>query len=246
MAWLSFFGGSRKTGGDGHRASMAAVKAALKTSRYVTVALPHAPEDRRRSFFVGVNEGPEPGFYIDVMTPDVSAQELEPGRTLAVIRFTLADAPHELKAVYAGREIFDGFPSLRFHPPVSVKNLQRRQFFRVEPKRSEPVDLSIQSGLNETTSALDISLGGVRFKASNKVNQGEAFELTMKIPGAPAAVLNAMAHVRDCSETNVPKNVKTGKPYCVRVEFDKIDDRSAHSLNKYLFNRQREIAFFFS
>jgi c-di-GMP-binding flagellar brake protein YcgR len=241
MAWLSFFGKSRKTGEADHRASIEAVKAALKTRQNVTVFLPHAPEERWRSFFVGVNEGPESWFYIDLMTPDVSAQELEPGRTLAVIRCSVGGVPHEIRAVYAGKENFDGFPSLKFHPPVSVENLQRREFFRVEPKRSEPVDLAIQSGLNETTSALDISLGGVRFRASSKVSQGEAFELTMKIPGAPSSVLSAMAHVRDCSQTNMERNAKTAKPYCVRVEFDKIDDRAAHSLNKYLFNRQREL-----
>ncbi len=116
----------------------------------------------------------------------------------------------------------------------------------MEPKMSEPVDLDIQSGLNETTSALDISLGGLRFRASNKVNEGETFELKIKIPGAPSAVLSAMAHVRDCVQSDTPRRSKTGKPYFVRVEFDRIDDRSAHSLNKYLFNRQRELARFFS
>jgi c-di-GMP-binding flagellar brake protein YcgR len=241
MAWLSFFGRSRKTGGAGHDASMAVVKAALKTRQNVTLFLPHAPEERWRSFFVGVNEGPESGFYIDLVTPDVSALALDPGRTLAVIRCSVGGAPHEIQAMYAGRENFGGFPSLKFYPPVNVRNLQRREFFRVEPKRSEPVDLAIQSGLNETTNALDISLGGVRFRASSKVSQGEACELTMKIPGAPSSVLNAMAHVRDCTQTNIARNAKTAKPYCVRVEFDKIDDRAAHSLNKYLFNRQREL-----
>lgn len=246
MAWLPFFGGSKKTGRAESSDAMAVVKSAVKTKRKMTVTLPHAQGGQRRSFFVGVNEGQNPGFYIDLMLQDDFAQSLEPGRTLAVMRFALAGAPHELKAVYAGKEDFDGFPSLKFHPPLSVENLQRRKFFRVEPKMSEPVDLAIQSGLNETTSALDISLGGARFRASSKVNEGEAFELTMKLPGAPSSILNAMAHVRDCTQADTTKRAKTGKPYCVRVEFDRIDDRSAHSLNKYVFNRQREIAFFFS
>jgi hypothetical protein len=246
MAWLHFFGGSKKTGKAEPSDAMAVVKSAVKAKQKTTVTLPHAQDEQRRSFFVGVNEGPDPGFYIDLMLPDDYAQSLEPGVTLAVMRFALAGAPHELKAVYAGKEILGGFPSLKFHPPVSVKNLQRREFFRVEPKMSEPVDLAIQSGLNETTNALDISLGGARFRASNKVSQGEAFELTMKIPGAPSSVLSAMAHVRDCVQANMAPRAKTGKPYYVRVEFDGIDDRAAHSLNKYLFNRQREIAFFFS
>lgn len=246
MAWLHFFGGSKKTGKVESSPSMAVVKSAVKTKQKVTVTLPHAQGEQRRSFFVGVNEGPDPGFYIDLMLPDDAAQSLEPDRTLVAMRFAHAGAPHELKAVYAGKENFDGFPSLRFHPPVSVKNLQRRQFFRVEPKMSEPVDLAIQNGLNETTSALDISLGGVRFRASNKVSQGEAFELTMKLPGAPSSILSAMGHVRDCAQANMAPRAKTGKPYYVRVEFDGIDDKAAHSLNKYLFNRQREIAFFFS
>jgi c-di-GMP-binding flagellar brake protein YcgR len=241
MSWFTFLGRSQKTGEAGHIASLTVVKTALKTRQNVTVFLPNAPEERWRSFFVGVNQGPESGFYIDPMVPDVSERSFEPGRTLAVIRCSVAGAPHEIQAVFAGKEDFGGFPSLKFHPPVSVKNLQRREFFRVEPKRSEPVGLDIQNGLNETTSALDISLGGVRFRASSKVSQGEAFELTMKIPGAPSHILNAMAHVRDCSQTNMARNAKTVKPYCVRVEFDKIDDRDAHSLNKYLFNRQREL-----
>lgn len=241
MAWLSFFGKSRKTGGVDHGASMEVVKTAIKTRQYVTVTFPNAPEERRRSFFVGVNEGPESGFYIDLMTPDVSARELEPGRTLAVIRCSVGGAPHEIRAVYAGKENFGGFPSLRFHPPVSVENLQRREFFRVAPKGNEPVDLAIQNGLNESARALDISLGGVRFQTSSQAIPGEVFELTMTIPGAPSAILNTTGHVRECSQTNVARNSKTAKPYCVRVEFDKIDDRSAHSLNKYLFSRQREL-----
>lgn len=245
MAWLTFFGGSRKTG-EADNGEMAVVKAVAKTRRNVTVILPNTQEEQRRSFFVGVNEGPESGFYIDLLLPQAPARSLEPGRTLALIRFMMGGAPHEIKAVYAGTENFGGFPALRFHPPVSVENLQRRKFFRVEPKMSEPVDLDIQSGLNETTSALDISLGGLRFRASNKVNEGESFELKIKIPGAPSSVLSAMAHVRDCVQSDTPRRSKTGKPYFVRVEFDRIDDRSAHSLNKYLFNRQRELARFFA
>ena len=245
MAWLTFFGASKETGKSEFSEAMAVVESAAKTRQNLTVIFPDAPEERRRSFFVGVKEGGESGFYIDIMLPEPSALVFEPGR-MVTMRFSLRGAPHELKAVYAGKEDFGGFASLKFHPPVSVENLQRRKFFRVEPKMSEPVDLAIQSGLNETTSALDISLGGTRFRASSKVNEGEACELTITIPGAPSSVLSAMAHVRDCVQANMAPRAKSGKPYFVRVEFDMVDDRFAHSLNKYLFSRQRELARFFT
>lgn len=246
MAWLPSLSGSKKSAKADSVGAMAVLKSATKARQNVTVILPHAPEERLRSFFVGVDEKSDSGFYIDVILPEAFTRSLEAGRTLAIMRFEVGETLYEIKAVYAGKENMGGFPSLRFHPPVSVESLQRRKFFRVEPRLSEPVGLSMQSGLDETTSALDISLGGVRFYASGKIVGFDTFDLAINIPNEPSSVLNAMAHVRDRALVDSARSVKTGKPYCVRVEFDKIDDRSAHSLNKYLFKRQRELTRFYT
>lgn len=219
---------------------MDAVIDGVKNRRVVTVFLPHAPNDYRRSFFVGIDQKNRPGFYLDMLLPSPRPRLLTPDHTEAIIRFTHKDSPHEMTAVYAGTEYFDGFPSLKFHPPQNLTNLQRRKYYRVEPKTSEPVEIAIENETSES-SALDISLGGVRFYASKEVNEGEHFGLRVKIPNKPVSILDAHALVRSCVPVDGVKHAHKTRPYCVRAEFDGIDPKTVHELNKYLFNRQREI-----
>lgn len=220
--------------------AMEVLKTALKARQQAEVFLPHGKDESYSSFFVGVESGAS-GFYMDMLLPRPKDGALRPGAAFVIVFFH-NDVQYRLTALFSGVERYLGFDSLRFSKPIALERSQRREFYRVEPGVGKPVRALVKGDEQvERTTALDISVGGLRYRTGMKWSS-PSVRLDIELPGDWPSLedveMSVLSQGRiDPAGTGRPLE----KPYYVRGEFTGLDNRRANIISRYVAARQREI-----
>jgi len=216
------------------------IKSACDSKKNVEVVIPGA-RDSFSSFFVGYRDDGST-FYLDTLIPRPRRDILREGRSFAIL-FFLHNIHYQLTAVFAGVENWKGFDSLILKPPLRLENKQKREFFRVEPSLGSPVKVFVKDGreYEEWTTALDISVSGVRYRSAHIRPPGE-MKVNLELPGSGVCIQGLTLQIIEQGEIDMSGTGRPlEKPYFARGRFLDMDSRSSDLISRYIMVRQREI-----
>ncbi|MGK7345921.1 MAG: hypothetical protein ACNS63_08955 [Candidatus Nitrospinota bacterium M3_3B_026] len=216
------------------------LKTALKVRQQVEIILPDDREESYRSFFVGL-DGNSSGFYMDMLIPRPGRGALRSGAAVVIV-FFLNDIQYRLTALFSGVEKHLGFDSLKFARPLTLERAQRRASYRVEPGVGRPVKALVKSDERvERTTALDISVGGLRYRSRMRWDSPQV-ELDIELPGDWPPLENVRMNILSQGRIDPSgKGRPLEKPCYVRGEFVSLENRCADIISRYVAARQREI-----
>ncbi|MBF0170614.1 MAG: PilZ domain-containing protein [Nitrospinae bacterium] len=189
---------------------------------------------RYKSLFVQSDAG-EGLFHIDMLFPRSAARLLLPHESRVRFSFEENGVKYSFLSLYLGTGASGGFDSMLFAFPETIEESQRRGDYRVQPRMSEPVKVVTGPDLSETAPALDVSAGGVSFRAGKQVRSGDRFETIIALPGG--GVVEAALEVLYCDPLPEAREM----PWRIRARFAKIAPGDRETLIRYVMSRQREI-----
>lgn len=197
-----------------------------------------------RSVFVGIEDK---SFVVDDLMPTPDAGVFLENSTEATLRFITNGVPYKLTAIYAGATKFKSYPSVKFGPITGFQSFQKRKFFRVEPRLDAPVEIYIHGLFNESTTALDVSIGGLRFRSKSIIKAGLILIMDIRLPLVNKTLKEVKFQVLGCGELgSILTSKKAVKPYFVRGTFVGMDKITQAAIERYVFILQRETIQLFS
>ncbi len=189
---------------------------------------------RYKSLFVE-SDADEGLFHIDILFPRSAERLLEADVTDVRFSYEENGVKYHFDALYLGTGAADGFDSMVFAFPASIEESQRRGDYRVTPRTGDPVRVVSGPDLSESSYAIDISAGGISFRASKQILSGDRFETIVALPGG--TVVEAGLEVLYCDPLPDAREM----PWRIRTRFAKISPADRESVTRYVMARQREM-----
>jgi hypothetical protein len=199
-------------------------------------------DDSYGAMFVGLKERADepPHIFVDTFVPRISQSLLEPGKTRMILHFTQNNIPTKAECVFDGPATWEGYDALRLVAPTSLDTQQRREYYRVEPRYSDPVYVKIKQPFLEDADVVNISQGGVYLRTKHRADIGDALELHVAAPTAPECWLGMKATVVAAGDLHNAGRDPNGVRHYMRIMFADPDPELTRAINRYIIGRQRE------
>ncbi|VAX22553.1 hypothetical protein MNBD_NITROSPINAE02-711 [hydrothermal vent metagenome] len=195
-----------------------------------------------RSVFLKIDDNGET-FYMGRLDPPVDEGFLAPNRTVTRISFDIYGIGRHFRAVFLGKNRVGNREILKFTVPEEIDTIQRREYFRVRPRLSDPVNVLFQHRESkQVTGAVDISAGGVCFNSPDRITPDVTLPSVIKLP-SDYEPFRVKLNTRGVDKLQNPiyKKGKLIKPYRIRAQFKKLVIADLNALDKYIMDRQRDI-----
>ncbi len=214
--------------------SRGVISVAAEKRREALVSFPHSGA-RYRSLILGMADDADQ-FYIDALYPGQINARMVPGETILSFDMDVNNIGYSFNSMFHGLEKYDGFDSLRFDIPRSMKEKQRRDNYRVEPDPENPAFVHLRD--IETSVALNISGGGVCFKLGRPIEPGSEISIGLRLPNYDDIIPTGLKVTH--SSQNLNLHPKTNA-FIISGRFMDITARYAQVIYYYIASRQREI-----
>lgn len=191
-----------------------------------------------------------PTLLIDSLIPE-EGNELMANSKFISVDFALTETdnehssiPYTFNALYLQRETYQGHPALRLSFPKIIQRNQRRNYNRVEPSASEPIEITLNLGnIKAKENVVNISGGGVGFYSNldeSVLRLGKKIDsISFSLPDGTE--ITSQLIIRWVTK-NIPKEILNKKhyhSYC-GAEFIDLDKDLREKIVQYVIKRERD------
>ncbi len=197
---------------------------------------------RFSSVFLKMDDSGET-FYMGRFNPQIDDGFMSPNRTVTRISFDIYGIGRHFRAVFIGKERIGSRDILKFTVPEEIDVIQRREYFRVRPRLSDPVNVLFQHRESKrVTGAVDISAGGVCFNSVDRITPNVTLPSVIKLPiDHEHFRVKLSTRGVDKLQNPIHEKGKIVKPYRIRAQFKNLIIADINALDKYIMDRQRDI-----
>ena len=230
----SFF----EKGNDTKALVMGVISLACETKTELSIII-LGKTDKNRSMFIGLSPTEKSVFYIDIFGSKAEQSSLEPGKTKFSNNFEISTIQYSFTSTFLAIEKFEGFDSLKIQAPPKIFSEQRREFYRVDPRLSEPVVITLED--KSTFTALNISGGGLCFRNDKPIPLGTGMKVKIKLPTVDEQIESELEVVRIDMDpiTGRSKYMAAGR-YKIRCRYNGMLNREIQIIQRYIITYQRE------
>lgn len=219
--------------------SRAILALACKRKEEISVTLKDSNREYRSSF-VGMPEKGGVFFYIDTLPQDAARKYLTANKSILVGKFDMHDVRYNFESTFADIVKYNGLEALKLKMPSKIGVLQRRQYFRVEPRISDPVKILLPGG--EEATAIDVSTGGASFWCKRYYTEESIIDIQVTLPGESNVLhLKFKVIASDKIKESFLTRRKSVGPYKVRGRFQNQSNKEIQTIQHYGHARQREV-----